>query len=65
MEVFRDIDSRITASYPETFDIIKVLTTGTSAAGTIVYKDAIFIVVAKGANSVLPTPTSPSRSNLG
>jgi hypothetical protein len=38
-------------SYPDDFDIIKVITTGTSATGRVIRAGTIFILVAKGTPS--------------
>lgn len=51
----RSVDSKVFESYPDDHDVIKVTTTGTNAAGTIIEIGRVFIVVANGANSTLPT----------
>jgi hypothetical protein len=50
----RSLDEKTYQSYPDDFDIIKVKTTGTSAAGEVIKKNTIFICVAKGTPSGFP-----------
>jgi len=47
----RVFDAKVAQSYPDNFDIIKVITTGTSATGTIIKQGTIFLLVAKGTPS--------------
>lgn len=47
----RSLSQKEYQSYPDNFDIIKVTTTGASAAGTVIKDGTIFILEAKGADS--------------